>query len=399
MSIRSRGNDGAETMTDAHAEVLVAGGEFAELRTAAASLQAAGAGSLMILACEADGWDPVEMSPWLRSLELPVFGGIFPNIIHRGTSLRSGTLVVGFAARVEVAAINALSRREGLDPQLQAITPMLEAATSLVVLVDGLGTNLDAFVECLYGVVGLNAPVVGAGAGHLDFKRRPCLFGNTGMLGDAAVVVALPSQLDRGIAHGWQRLSGPFLVTRSRGDVLEELNYSAAAEVYRNEIEANSGLRFAESDFFSISKTYPLGIESVDGEFLVRDPIKQVGDSLVCVGEVPENAAVYLLKGEAETLIASAVEAMTNACGERQRRLAGSEPRPALALVFDCISRALFLGDAFDRELSALEGALAESDHMVGALTLGEIANSRGGIIELMNKSIVVSLIETSGGQ
>lgn len=386
-------------MTDAQAEVLVAGGKLEELRAATGRLHAAGARSLMILACEADGWDPTELTPWLQALQLPVIGGVFPSIIHRATNLRSGTLVVGLPAPVQVGAIHALSRREGLEPQLQAIAPMLEGAASVVVLVDGLGANLDAFVECLYGVVGLNAPVVGAGAGHLDLQQRPCLLGNVGMLGDAALVVTLPSQLDRGIAHGWQKLSGPFLVTRSCGDMLEELNYSAAAEVYRSEVEAHSDLRFAESSFFSISKTYPLGIESVDGEFLVRDPIKQVGDSLVCIGEVPQNATVYLLKGEVEPLIASAVEAMNSACAQRQRRLGGSEPGPALALVFDCISRALFLGDAFDRELKALDRALADSDHMVGALTLGEIANSRGGTIELLNKSIVVSLIETSGGQ
>ena len=311
-------------MNDGQADVLVASGKLEELRAAADRLHAAGVGSLMILACEADGWDPAELTPWLQSLPLPVFGGIFPSIIHRAKNLRSGTLVVGLAAGVKVAAINALSRREGLEPQLQAAAPMLEGAASVVVLVDGLGANLDAFVEYLYGLVGLNAPVVGAGAGHLDLRQRPCLFGNAGMLGDAALVVALPCQLDRGIAHGWQRLSGPFLVTRSHGDVLEELNYSPAAEIYRGEIEANTGLRFAESDFFAISKTYPLGIESVDGEFLVRDPIKQVDDSLVCVGDVPQNATVYLLKGEVETLIASAAGAMTSACEERQLRLAGS---------------------------------------------------------------------------
>src|SRR5690606_33849457 len=113
---------------------LVTGGKLAELRAATARLQAAGAGSLMILACEADDWDPVELSPWLQSLQVPVFGGIFPSIIHRATNLRSGTLVVGFPAGVKVAAINALSRHEGLDSQLQAIVPMLEAAAALMVL-------------------------------------------------------------------------------------------------------------------------------------------------------------------------------------------------------------------------------------------------------------------------
>jgi hypothetical protein len=58
------------------------------------------------------------------------------------------------------------------------------------------------------------------------------------------------------------------------------------------------------------------------------------------------------------------------------------------------MSRVLFLGDAFADELHAVDSALADTQIMVGALTIGEIASSKGGLIELMNKSTVVSLID-----
>ncbi|MEO6687775.1 MAG: FIST N-terminal domain-containing protein, partial [Dokdonella sp.] len=259
--------------------------------------------SFMLLACEDDRWDPAVLSAWLRTIDVPVFGGIFPSIIHRATCHRHGTLIIGFVARVDVAVVNRLSDRAGLEPQLLASAALLEAADSLVVLFDGLCPNLEAFVEGLHAIVGVRAVVVGGGAGHLDLVQRPCLLGNAGVLEDSALLVALPGAIDHGVAHGWQRLAGPFLVTRSHGNVLEELNYQSAFDVYRKEIEAHGGQRFSETDFFSISKTFPLGIEGVDGDFLVRDPIKQSGDALVCVGELPQNATVYLLKGEAGALI------------------------------------------------------------------------------------------------
>src|SRR5690606_19557614 len=161
---------------------------------------------------------------------------------------------------------------------------------------------------------GSHAVVVGGGAGYADLVQRPCLLSNAGVLEDSALLVALPGSIAHGVAHGWQRLSGPFLVTRSQGNVLAELNYQAAFDVYRDEVETHAGQALRDTDFFSVAKTFPLGIEGVDGDFLVRDPIKQVGDALICVGELPQNATVFLLKGEAGALIASAGESARAAC-------------------------------------------------------------------------------------
>ncbi|MEO7326134.1 MAG: FIST C-terminal domain-containing protein [Dokdonella sp.] len=372
--------------------LLVEGASVDDLGAALGRLRKEGFHSFMLLACEDDRWDAAILSAWLKTIDVPVFGGIFPSIIHRATCHRHGTLVIGFVARVEVAVVHRLCDRAGVEPQLLASAALLEAAGSLVVLFDGLAPNLETFVDGLYAIVGVRAVVVGGGAGHLDLVQRPCLLSNAGMLEDSALLVALPSAIDRGVAHGWQRLAGPFLVTRSHGNVVEELNYQPAFDVYRTAVESHCTERFAETDFFSLSKTFPLGIEGVDGDFLVRDPIKQSGDALVFVGELPQNATVYLLKGEAGALIASAGESARAACAESRGR--GQAVDATVAMVFDCISRVLFLGAAFSDELAAIESALVDCEDIFGALTVGEIASSSAGVIELMNKSTVVALIE-----
>jgi hypothetical protein len=379
-------------------ELLIDGSGVAELDAATRRLRESGALSIMMLACECDYWDQESLGTWLKTLDFPVFGGIFPSIIHGARHLRHGTLMLGFRSSLDVAVVSRLSDRSGLESRVHEHATILESAKSLITLVDGLSSNLEAFVECLYGLVGAGTAVIGGGAGHLDLLQRPCLLSNAGVLEDAALVVALPFRLDRGIAHGWQQLAGPYLVTRSHGNVLEELNYTSAADVYREEVEANSDLRFSDVNHFTISKTYPLGIESVDGEFLVRDPIKADGGALICVGEVPENATVYLLKGSQQALIEAAGDAATSARAERC--LHGNEDSADgyVALLFDCMSRVLFLGDAFEDELRAIESALVDAQDIVGALTIGEIASSQGGLIELMNKSTVVSLIEEPAG-
>ena len=374
--------------------LLVERASLVDLDSAIGRLRKAGSCSFMLLACEDDHWDPTILATWLSSIDVPVFGGIFPSIIHGAKCLRHGTLVVGFPVPAKVAVIKRLSDRAGVEEQLRASTAQLEGAQSLIVLFDGLCPNLEAFVEGLYAIVGFRSTVVGGGAGHLDLMQHPCLLTNTGVFEDSALLVALPTVIDRGMAHGWQLLSGPFLVTRSEGNVLAELNYQPAYDVYCKAVEAQSDWRFSDTDFFSISKIFPLGIECVDGEFLVRDPIKQAHEALTCVGEVPQNATVYLLKGEADALIAAAGEAARAACAERQRRTNSADA--SVAMVFDCISRVLFLGVAFNEELAAIEAALTGCDEIFGALTLGEISSSKAGVIELMNKSTVVALIETA---
>lgn len=381
-------------MVDGQRVLLVERSSVEDLSAAVARLRKEGSRSFMLLACEADDWDPAILSAWLNTVDVPVFGGIFPGIIHRAEHHRHGTLIIGFPAPAEIAIIKRLSERAGLEQQLQASAVQLEGSQSLIVLFDGLCPNLEAFVEGLYAIIGLRGVVVGGGAGHLDLAQHPCLLSNDGVFEDSALLVALPGAIDRGMEHGWKRLSGPFLVTRSQGNVLDELNYQSAFEVYHKAVEEHSGLKFSETDFLSISKTFPLGIEGVDGDFLVRDPIKRAGDALICVGEVPQNATVYLLEGEADVLIASAAEAAQAACVERQRR--GNPLDAPVAIVFDCISRWLFLGAKFDDELAAIDAALIDCGDVFGALTLGEIASSRGGVIELMNKSTVVALIEST---
>lgn len=365
-----------------------------DLDAAIARLRIQGSRSFMLLVCEGDEWNPATLSTWLHLVDVPVFGGIFPSIIHRAKCYRHGTLVIGLPAAVEIVVIERLSDPAGVERQLQASAAQFEGSQSLIVLFDGLCASLEAFVESLYAIIGLRGAVVGGGAGHLDLVQRPCLLSNAGVFEDAALLVGLPGVISRGMAHGWQRLSGPFLVTRSQGNVLEELNYQSAFEVYRNAVEAHCERPFSEVEFSAIARTFPLGIESVDDHFLVRDPIKQAGDSLICVGEVPENATVYLLKGEPGALIASAAEAAQAACSEHQRR--ENVFGLPIAIVFDCISRVLFLGSAFDDELAALDAALIDCGDVFGALTLGEIASSKGGVIELLNKSTVVALVETA---
>jgi hypothetical protein len=65
-------------------------------------------------------------------------------------------------------------------------------------------------------------------------------------------------------------------------------------------------------------------------------------------------------------------------------------------LIFDCISRALFLDQDFKNELSAVYQSFqkyAPSIQPEGALSLGEIALNGRGNLEFFNKTLVTGII------
>ena len=107
----------------------------------------------------------------------------------------------------------------------------------------------------------------------------------------------------------------------------------------------------------------------------------------MCVGEVPENTAIDLLKGNPGTLINAAHDAI-NACKPVSFKVKN-------ALIFDCISRYLFLGNSFEKELSSICDEVYDINKNVdpiGVLTLGEIS-SHQGYLNFLNKTIVIGLL------
>ena len=78
-----------------------------------------GAKSLLILAAEGCPVTEGEYNTTLKSIKIPVFGGIFPRIIYQNECLAVGHLVCSLHYEPEVVVIDKLSANsEGLDHKL-----------------------------------------------------------------------------------------------------------------------------------------------------------------------------------------------------------------------------------------------------------------------------------------
>jgi len=344
--------------------------------------------SLLIFSCDGNQFSPETVNPVLTRIGLPVFGGIFPAIIYAGEKLELGSLVVGFHTDVNVVIIDGLSDVQAdYVSQLDDNIKDLGNIKTVFSFVDGFSRRINAFVNSMFTVLGLECNYLGGGAGSLSMMQKPCLFTNDGLVQDKAVLALLAIPSGVGVSHGWQSISGPYRVTEADHNLIRTLDWKPGFAVYQDAIMTHSKTRITEDNFFNIAKSYPFGIAKLDSERIVRDPVKIMDDgAIMCVGEVPEGSFVDILHGNVQSLIKAAGRA-----GELSVESYPGRSENAFRVFIDCISRVLFLGDRFEEEINAVWD---RTQVLFGACTIGEIANSGSGFLEFYNKTAVVGILE-----
>lgn len=347
-----------------------------------------GAKSLCILACDENDFDTQQalIDEKLKALPIPVFGGIFPQIIADAENLEKGSLVLALPLEVSTYYVEHLSDPdEDYYDQIEQWSDHINVHSSLITLVDGLSSRISAVLEDLYDILGSDYQYIGGGAGSLSFRQKPCLFSNDGLRQDCAQITKINEPIDLGIKHGWQPFAGPFFITGANHTAIQTLDYRPAFEVYQEVVEKDSGKSFQDTDFFDLAKAYPFGLDRLKGDVVVRDPLYRQEDELICVGEVPSNHMVYILKGDAEQLLAASKQsAETAVCAKTDYHF---------AILFDCISRVLFLEDRFQEEIGNIKTQLPNALPLIGVLSLGEIADAGNACLEFFNKTIVLGSV------
>lgn len=340
--------------------------------------------TMMVLGCIDNNYNVDEMDMMLEKCDFKVYGALFPKVIYEDTTYDKGAIIVGFPYEQEVRVLNDLSD-DSIDftERIEDAFPAEKAAETMFVFVDGFAKRINSLIDSLFEVFGLEQNYIGGGAGSLDFIQRECLFTNKGFVQDAAILVQTNRKSSIGVKHGWNSIAGPFSVTSSEKNVIKELDYKPAFEVYKKVVQNHCNCEINKENFFDIAKAYPFGINKLETEKIVRDPIVVENNYLVCVGDVAQNEYVDILNGTDKTLIDAAKSSYENA-------IANKKGDADFILFIDCISRVLFLEDDFEKEINAVKNS---SLPLIGALTLGEIANSGSDYLEFYNKTAVVGIM------
>ena len=340
-------------------------------------------GTLVVLAGE-KGFSYASLQPILQEAKVPIIGAFFPGLIAENELHYTGFLLLHFRSEAEVYLFDSKD-----ISSIKFRDSAIKQGTSLVLL-DGLASENQAFLNALFYELGQSIKFIGGGAGSLDLVQKPCVFDAQGIYQNKALVLLMKSRVAIGIQHGYTRLAGPMIATATKASKVAELNWENAYDCYSDAVNGDSPIPISKEDFFSVAKGYPLGISRKGHEDIVRDPISVDEDGVLnCIDDVPENAALYILKGEQEKLLEAAVASCNDAVGQVDGKVEH-------CLLIDCVSRVLYLGDEFSREINAATDAIHSKYpklHAKGILSLGEISTYKDGRLELYNKTFLTTLV------
>lgn len=326
---------------------------------------------------------------------LPWAGCVTPAILHGRNIVRRG-IAIGVIdsdrIRVRIGAgglLSASARAAGRQAARDALTdmplPPADRSRAMILFTDVASGDGGEAVHGAVSVAGAGIAWSGGGVGNGEGGLRGALFAKGRALHDHVVAIVIDghSRVGAGVQHGWQPTGAPAMVTAVAGSIVQRLEHGPAIAIYQAAARERGETLDAEH-FTAFATTHPLGIPQADGEYLIRDPLSvDVEGAIQLVAGVPDGALVRVMEGTAAMLAEAARVAASTARADAGGALGG-------ALVFDCVSRFLMLGEGLGDELAACQEALGDGVPLLGCLTSGEVGAFGARMPQFHNKTMVV---------
>ena len=305
--------------------------------------------------------------------------------------------ITGVAIRFEQTKIGLVSEMVGSSANSRdcgrAIGERLVAPdlAGIFVLSDGLNVNGSELVAGIAEIVGPHIPLTGGLAGDgsqfeetlvgADCAPQSHIIAAIGFYGNAV-------RIGHGNAGGWD-VFGPWRsVTRSRGNVLFELDGEPALDLYE---------RYLGDEADGLPGTgllFPLQIQNPENpdHRIVRTilSVDRAERSLTFAGDVPERWRAQLMRGTFDHLCDGAADAARQATVG----LTDGQAANGVALLVSCIGRRLLMGQRVSEEVEAAGAVLGTQLARLGFYSYGEISpHSASGICELHNQTMTITTI------
>ncbi len=261
----------------------------------------------------------------------------------------------------------------------------------IFVLSDGLNVNGSEFVAGITGAIGRHVPLTGGLAGDGVRFEQTLVGGDCAPASGniAAVGFCGPIRFGHGSAGGWDEFGPRRRVTRSKGNILYELDGEPALDLYERYLgeEEVKGLP-------GTALLFPL---------LIRDPQRLDSDvvrtilaidrsdrSMTFAGDVPEGWVAQLMRGNFDRLAAGAARAARQA----RSGLRNGGDRDGVALLVSCIGRRLLMGQRTVEEIEAVGHELGPRLARVGFYSYDEISpHGASGVCQLHNQTMTVTTV------
>ena len=309
--------------------------------------------------------------------KIPLAGAIFPALVANSRFYNNGCLLIRFDTMPATAIYEPLKPSDPASPRViermaTDIVALIDQPRdySLFMIFDAMVVNIATILDALYLKLADRVRYMGVNAGSETFRPMPCLFDNKCITQDGVLTILLPNHPGAVVEHCYLAPERMISATSTEGSRIITIDWRPAFEVYREAVEAEYGVKINTENFYQYAVHFPFGTVRAGGEIVVRIPVALEKDgSLFCVGEVPPNALLTLLRAPAVDSVQT-VETLA-----RGLRTLSGELSNADVLAFYCAGRRMHLGEQAQNELIELDKHLGAA-HLAGALSLGEIGHS-----------------------
>jgi hypothetical protein len=260
----------------------------------------------------------------------------------------------------------------------------------VLVISDGAVVNGSELVAGMIEALPKGVMVTGGLAADGARFQKTLTIGQLGAAPRRIVAVGLYGaglQVGYGSLGGWDPFGPLRVVTKSKGNVLFELDGKPALPLYKQYLGEHAKGLPATGLLFPL-EVRPSG--GAAGRGLTRTilAVSEAEQSLTFAGDIPQDSVVRLMKANFDRL----VDGAQGAAEASNVGLAGSTPE--LALLISCVGRKLVLKQRVEEELEAVQEVLGRGVPLAGFYSNGEICPAAPNAdCELHNQTMTITTL------
>jgi hypothetical protein len=256
----------------------------------------------------------------------------------------------------------------------------------VLVLSDGLRVNGSELVNGLVSHLPQHVTITGGLAGDgANFQNTYVVWNERVEKGTIAIVGLYGDRIRIGFGSlgGWDTFGPQRLITRSKDNILYELDGMSALALYKKYLGDHA------KDLPASGLLFPLCLRNkIEDIGVVRTilAIDEKEQSLTFAGDVPEGSYTQLMKANFDRLIDGASEAAKTSF------LAIGSHSPDLALLISCVGRKLVLKQRIEEEVESVREVVGSHSVLTGFYSYGEISPfTPNAKCELHNQTMTIT--------
>jgi len=263
-----------------------------------------------------------------------------------------------------------------------------EGLRHVFVLSEGLNINGTELVRGLQDHLAPGVTLTGGLSADGDRFQETYIILNDNPVRNAVAAIGFYGNALRvgyGSFGGWDTFGPERLITRSKGNILYELDGKSALALYKQYLgDHANGLPAA-------GLLFPLNLRTKDSTRPVVRTLLAVNEedqSMTFAGDMPQNAYARLMKANFERLIDGAVDAARASANTM------GQAKTQLAILISCVGRKLILKQRIEEEVEGVYDILGEGVTYTGFYSYGEISPfSKGNPCELHNQTMTITTL------